>query len=68
MTFTHVRASALMLHDHKSGLRWEGLFPDVPEGDCLRDGVRVLRFSSFAERAACADCGTPLGMRTCVVI
>jgi hypothetical protein len=25
--------------------------------------VKVLRLSSFAERAACADCGSPLGMR-----
>ena len=63
MTFTHVPASALTLHDHKSGLKWEGMFPDVPKGDCLRDGVRILNFSDFAERAACADCGTPLGMR-----
>jgi len=39
------------------------MFPDVPKEDCVRDGVKVLRLSSFAERAACADCGSPLGMR-----
>ena len=65
MTFTHVPASSLTVHDHTSDTHYEGLFPDkkAKQGDIASRGLRVLRLSSFAERVACLDCGTPLAMR-----
>ena len=64
MTFTHVPASSLTLHDHTSDKQYEGLFPTKEEeGDATAGGLKILRLSSFAERVACFDCGTPLAMR-----
>lgn len=63
MTFTHVPASSLTLHDHKANSKWEGLFPADTREETLREGVKILKLSTFAARAACVDCGTPLGMR-----
>jgi len=39
------------------------MFPADVKEERVRAAVKILRLSSFAERAACADCGTPLGMR-----
>lgn len=57
MTFTHIPSSSLTLYDNQEALRYEGL----PKEDI--GAVKFLRLSSFAERAGCADCGTPVAMR-----
>lgn len=58
MTFTHIPTTALTFQDNKSGAKYEG-WPDGSEGS----GFRSLRLSTFAERSACADCGSPVAMR-----
>lgn len=58
MTFTHIPTNGLTFKDSKSGVRTEG-WPESGEGS----GLRFLRLSNFAERMACADCGSPLAMR-----
>lgn len=57
MTFTHIPSSSLTLYDNKEALRYEGL----PKEDI--GAIKFLRLSSFAERAACVDCWTPVAMR-----
>lgn len=56
-TFTHISQKALILYDNTSALRYEGL----PKADI--GGIAFLRLSSFAERAMCKTCHTPLAMR-----
>lgn len=56
-TFTHVPSKSLILYDDTSALRYEGL----PKADI--GGIAFLRLSSFAERAVCATCRSPLAMR-----
>jgi hypothetical protein len=58
MTFAHVSVNALAYEDNKTGAVYEG-WPSSGEGV----GFKVLRLSNYAERAACAECGTPLAMR-----
>lgn len=55
--FPDITSSKLILYDNKETLRYEGL----PKDDI--GGIQFLRLSSFAERAFCVDCHTPLGMR-----
>jgi hypothetical protein len=58
MTFAHISVNALAYEDNKTGAVHEG-WPSSGEGV----GFKVLRLSNYAERAACAECGTPLAMR-----
>jgi hypothetical protein len=58
MTFAHISVNALAYEDNKTGAVHEG-WPSSGEGG----GFKVLRLSNYAERAACAECGTPIAMR-----
>jgi hypothetical protein len=53
MTFAHIPVNALACEDDRTGAVYEG-WPSSGEGS----GIKVLRLSNFAERAACAECGT----------
>jgi hypothetical protein len=58
MTFAHIPVNALAYEDDRTGAVYEG-WPSSGEGS----GFKVLRLSDFAERAACAECVSPLAMR-----
>jgi len=61
MTFTHIAPEALTFRDDKSGATYGG-WPAGGEGG-EDSGFRILRLSEFAERAACAECNSPVAMR-----
>jgi hypothetical protein len=58
MTFADIPVNALAYRNNESEAIYKG-WPSSNEGD----GFKILRLSNFAERAACAECGTPLAMR-----
>lgn len=55
--FAVIEANKLVFHNTKTGSTSPGL-PTESEG-----GIDFLKLSEFAERALCADCHTPFGMR-----
>ena len=58
MTLTHIPVNALTFQDNKSGAKYKGWPASGEIG-----GFRSLRISTFAERTACAECGSPVAMR-----
>lgn len=55
--FAVIEANKLVIHDSKNGSSLPGL---PAKSEC---GIEFLQLSPFAERALCADCHTPFGMR-----
>lgn len=55
--FVRIDAAKISFHDHKDDI----LLPALPARS--QHGIEILALSTFAERAFCVDCHTPLGMR-----